>query len=228
MRSKQYYVEFVGQHGAGKTRTIHEIVNRDMLAPYAAVYPQQLQRSRVHFACSVPLLLVLHIRHVWFVGRFLLQYAKWNWINYHAAARHLIKMVVLHPYYESRFDFDIWMKDDMLHLLPRIEFQDGVEVIAVFRKYFNHFAYRYNGVVYIELPYDVMMQRFEQRFRARDPKRKENRTPVYERAFQQNKLLKQVLTEQTLVPVLVIDGTHDVSDNAQQVVAFIRTHIYGN
>ena len=40
---------------------------------------------------------------------------------------------ILHPYY-SKFDFDIWIKDDLLHF-TRIEFRKSVNVLSAFQNF---------------------------------------------------------------------------------------------
>lgn len=224
MKPQKYYVEFLGQHTAGKTTTIHEVVHQGRMAPLVAIYPQQITRSRVGFFLALPWLVISNIHHLWFVAHFLARYAVFNWINYHAVARHLFKMVLLHPYYE-RYAFDVWMKDDMLHLLPRIEFKHGVDVARVLKTFFNHFAYRYDGLVYVDIPYEVMRARFEHRFAGRDPARRDNRGPVYERSYKQTAVLREIISLQKAIPVLMLDGTQPVTENAQRVASFITTHV---
>jgi len=222
MKERKHYIEFVGQHTAGKTVTIHEIVDKSLLAPMQSVYPQQLKRRKIHFALMLPVLFVQNFIHFWFAVIFLLRYTKWNWTNYHAVGRHLLKMVLLHPYYEKHFEFDVWMKDDMLHLLPRIEFRRSVDTEVVLTKFFKHFAYLYEGIVYLDLPYEEMKRRFEERFKERSESRRANREKVYERAFEQNKILKKILVEQKQVPVLLLSGTESTEQNATESAEFIR------
>lgn len=224
MLGKKYYIEFVGQHTSGKTRTIREIVDQGLLHPKKVIYPQKLDRSIWGFYLALPFIVIKQISHLWFLLRWLSKYTKWSWINYHSSIRHIWKMILLHPYYE-RFEFDIWMKDDMLHLLPRLNFQDGVDVENAFSIFFKHFSYLYDGLVYVDIPYEVMQDRFSQRFKNRDHKRKSNRQPVYERAFAQNQILKKLLQEQTIVPFLIISGTEDLQDNAHKVVSFIKEKV---
>lgn len=224
--SRKYYVEFVGQHTAGKTITIKEIVDSELLAPKVAVYPQKIKRSQFNFILALPLLVIKHINDLYFVIKFLVLYTSWSWINYHAVGRHLLKMVLLHPYYCENYDFDIWFKDDMLHLLPRLQFNKNINVEDIFKTYFFHFSDLYDGIVYIDLPYEVMIKRFENRFRTRDVRRRENRTPVYERAFRQNLILRKVISEQKNIPFLILDGTDVISDNAKKVAEFVKTYVY--
>lgn len=226
MKRRKYYFEFVGQHTAGKTTIIRDIVDGDYLSPYVSIYPQLVTRSRGFFWLHLPILFFKNIPHLWFLLRFSLRYAKLNWINFHAVGRHLWKMIILHPYFE-RFDFDIWMKDDLLHLLPRIEFKNSTNssVKSSFKLFFDHFKYLYDGIVYVDLPYDVMQERFFNRFKDRSRLRRASRTPVYERAFTQNILLKEILLEQEIVPVLVIRGTDSIDTNRESVVNFIKKYI---
>ena len=226
MTQKRTYVEFVGMHTSGKTTIIKEIVHSSLLEPLCAVYPQKLERRRLHFAFSLPRVFISEFRNIWFVFFFLLRYAKWHWTNYHAAGRHLLKMVLLHPYYEKNFAFDVWMKDDMLHLLPRIEFRKGVDVSRVLREFFEHFAYRYDALVYVEVQYTQIQKRFEERFKMRPAALRENRIVVYKRAHSQNKILKEVLLAQKKVPVLELDGRDSISSNAKKAALFIRNTIH--
>lgn len=226
MSHKHTYIEFVGQHSAGKTTTIHYLVDQRLLKPLRAVYPQQLKRNQMHFIGMVPFLFVQNIQHAWFLSRFLLRNAELNWINYHAVARHLFKMIILHPYYDKTFSFDVMLKDDMVHLLPRIAFRKDVNIELALREFISHFAYRFDGLVYMEVPYAKMKERFEERFQARPHSRKKSREPVYERAYEQNKVLKQVLLEQRKIPVLVLSGEDAIEENAEKVADFIRTNIH--
>lgn len=226
MSHKHTYIEFVGQHSAGKTTTIQQIVDKHLLAPLDATYPQKLKRNQLHFLASLPLLFIQNTRHTWFLMRFLLRNAKRNWINYHAVARHLFKMIALHPYYDKMFAFDVMLKDDMLHLLPRIEFRDGVDVAGAFTTFVSHFAHRYNGLVYMEVSYEKMKERFEERFQERPRSRRKSREQVYERAYKQNKILKRVLLEQREIPILVLNGEDAINENTEKVTHFIRTNIH--
>lgn len=224
MKKRPYYIEFVGQHTAGKTTVIKAVVDGSLLSPLLAIYPQKLVRSRANFYWQLIPLLLKHSKNFLFVVYFLLTYAKWSWINYHAVGRHLLKMVILHPYYEDN-NFDLWMKDDMLHLLPRLELRSWVDSEKIFRMFFEHFASVYDGIVYMDISYTVMQDRFKDRFSSRPVKRRRSRGPVYERAFVQNQVLKKVLLGQTVVPVLLLDGTSPVSENAQLVKEFIEKNI---
>lgn len=224
--SKKYYVEFVGQHTAGKTTIIRHIVDNGLLEPKIAIYPQKIKRSKIHFAICLPMLALKNIRNTFFILWFLMRHTKWSWINYHSTGRHLLKMVLLHPYYSEKFDFEIWMKDDMLHLLPRLQFRKNVKVKELFQKYFSHFSKIYDGIVFVDLPYDVMKARFQSRFKNRNLRRMKNRTPVYERAYQQNLILKEVISEQKDVPYLIISGTEEPADNAKKVVEFVKQNVY--
>ena len=135
------------------------------------------------------------------------------------------KMVILHPYY-SKFDFDIWIKDDLLHLLPRIEFRKSVNVLSAFQKFFDRFAHLYDGLVYVDLPYKEMKKRFQNRFENRSSTRRANRMQVYERAFKQNIFLKRVLLNQSKVPILTLSGLAQVNNNSTMIVEFIKASIY--
>jgi len=215
------YIEFVGQHTAGKTTVIHDIVDRGLLEPRKATYPQKVKRSRIDFAFRLPLLLLINIFDVIFILKFLIVNVKFNWNNYHSAGRHMWKMVILHPYF-LKFDFEVWMKDDLLHLLPRLEFKKNVDIHSALTIFFNHFKNWYDGLVFIELPYEDMKARFEIRFANRSERRRVNRAEIYDRAFAQNILLKDVLLRQTNVPILVLDGNSAVDVKSAQVVAFIK------
>lgn len=224
MQHPHYYIEFVGQHTAGKTSTIREIVDTEMLAPLTVIYPQKIKRSQVVFVRALPWLIITNLKHLCFVCVFFLKYAQCSYINYHAVGRHIFKMVILHPFYE-RYDFDLWMKDDMLHLLPRIAFKEGVDVKQVLQEFVAHFTYRYNGLVYMDLPYDVMRHRFQARFADRPAARRLNRELVYERSFKQTLLLRELLLAQTDVPLIILDGTDSVRTNAERVVSFVRSRV---
>lgn len=131
------------------------------------------------------------------------------------------KMVILHPYF-LKFDFDVWMKDDLLHLLPRLEFKKNVDVCFALTMFFEHFEHRYDGLVFINLSYEEMKIRFDKRFENRTERRRKNRAEVYERAFAQNILLKDILHRQARVPTLILEGNADVKVKSAQVVEFIQ------
>lgn len=224
-KDRKLYVEFVGQHTAGKTTIIRDIVDRDLLKPQNAIYPQKIERSHLHFSLNLPKLILLNLFDVIFVSLFFLKYAKYTWTNYHAAGRHIWKMVILHSYY-SNFNFDIWMKDDLLHLLPRIEFRKKVSVSFALNIFFSRFAHLYDGLVFIDLPYEEMKARFEIRFENRPNRRRLNRELVYERAYLQNIILKSILIEQSKVPILVLDGLADLESKSFEVVKFIKEQVF--
>ena len=74
--NKRYYIEFTGAHGAGKTHTYHKIAKQQLLKPYTAVYPGQVQRPRFHFLINCPLLAIKNIKHIIFVVGFFKRYAE--------------------------------------------------------------------------------------------------------------------------------------------------------
>jgi len=224
MKRKKKYIEFTGPHTAGKTSIIHEIVDNDLLKPLSVIYPQKIKRSSILFALALPWVAICNFRHLLFLKFFWLRYVKLNFINYHSVGRHLFKMILLHPYYE-RYDFDVWLKDDMLHLLPRIDFRKGVDVDTVLRKFFMHFAYLYDGIVYVDIPETVMKERFDSRFEGRSSWRIKSRIPVYKRSYVQGQVLKNILVGQKCVPVLCINGTDEIQKNAHHVEDFIKKEI---
>jgi len=219
-----YYIEFVGQHTAGKTTTLCKVVDEECLSPYTAFYPQQIHRSAIDFAFSMPMIIFQNMRHLFFVILFFCRYAKWHWTNYRNVGRHLMKQVILHPYYD-KFDFDIWLKDDMLHLLPRILFKNGVDVATALQEYFNHFSYLYDGIVYMDISREDMQKRIENRLVNRPVQRRRDLKIIYERTFCQNILLRQVLKDQKSVPCLFLNGNGDLQKNVEAVSDFIRVNI---
>lgn len=218
----KHYFEFVGPHTSGKTTLIKYIVDQNLLKPKISFYPQKIQRSKIKFAFKFPFYFCANIKKILFLFYFIFKNVKLSYINYHAALRHLFKMIILHPYYCREYEFDIFFKDDMLHLLPRLHFKDDVDVSVAFKQYFNFFSKWYSGIIHIDLPYDVMIERFNQRFSKRDIERKKNRIPVYERAFAQNKILRQVLIEQESVPILCISGVDSISENVYKITNFVK------
>lgn len=224
MTQRKYYVEFVGPHTAGKTATIQQVVDKDLLAPSHAVYPQQLNRSRFHFMLSVPILAIRNAKHLFFLCMFFYQNAVWRKTNFTDAFQYLFKMIILHPYY-ARFDFDIWLKDDMLHLLPHIVFKREVSPKVAFRAYFDYFRFLYDGIVYIDVPYETFQQRFTHRFAQDSPQYVAERKRVHEHTFRQREEMRQMLLEQNTVPCLLLSGDANLEENAAKVAAFISTRV---
>ena len=220
---KKYYVEFVGAHGAGKTFMYHTITEQQLLKPHKAIYPGQVQRPAVHFALSWPILAIKNIRHIVFVIGFFVRYAQIRKINL-KVLRTLIKMIMLHPYY-YRFDFDVFLKDDMLHMIQRIMFKKNVQIEKVFREYFMHFVYLYNGLIFVDIKPEVIRERFKKRFPGKSDSFKKTRVVIHERVWQQSQILRRVVTTQTVVPFIVLDGSDDVQMNAQKAVLFINQKI---
>ena len=75
-------------------------------------------------------------------------------------------MIILHPYY-YRYDFDVFLKDDMLHMLQRVMFKKKVNLEEAFREYLMHFIYLYDGLIYVDIEPEVMWRRFKERFPGR-------------------------------------------------------------
>jgi len=221
---RKYYIEFVGAHGAGKTSIFHAIALQEMLLPHVAIYPGQVKRPKLHFALSVAALTLKNISHLYFVVMFILKKSKFKWVNYRNVLRPLLKMVILHPYYR-RFDFDVWLKDDMLHLIPRIIFKDSVDAEDALREYFEHFSYLYDGLIYVDIDSETVQERFKTRFPGRSAKFKKSREVIHERAFEQNKILRRIVTQQSQVPHLVLDGSEDIQENAERAVTFIKEKV---
>ena len=220
---KKYYVEFTGAHGAGKTFTYHAIAKQQLLKPCKSLYPGQVQRPKVHFILSCPLLALKNIRHILFVIIFFFKYTEIGQLNL-KVLRVLIKMIILHPYY-YRFDFDILLKDDMLHMIQRIIFKKHVEVEKAFREYLMHFIYIYNGLIYVDIEIKVMHERFKKRFPGKSQAFKKSREVIHNRVHLQSKMLRRVITSQKIIPYLIINGSDNVHKNAQKVVAFINKKI---
>ena len=220
---KKYYIEFVGAHGAGKTYSYHVIAKQQLLKPYKSLYPGQVRRPKIHFALSCPIISVKNFKNLFFVIKFFLKNAQINFINF-KVLRSLIKMVILHPYY-FRFDFNFLLKDDMLHLLQRVIFKPNVNIENVFDQYFSHFSYLYDGLIFVDISTKIMKERFKKRFPGKSECFKNNRKIIHERVKKQSVNLRKVLTLQTKVPYLIIDGKDDVNKNAQKVVTFIKNEI---
>jgi|GEM_PF-3582622 len=195
-----------------------------MLAPRVAKYPGQMKRPKLHFALSVPFIALKNVRHLLFIFFFFLRYAPMGRINFRVM-RVLMKMVILHPYY-FRFNFDVFLKDDMLHLLGRAIFKAGVDIEKIFREYFEHFSYLYDGLIYMSVPHEVMRERFTARFKERSEKFRQSRDVIHGRVFRQNQVWKSIIEEQTEIPYIVLDGTAPVAQNADAVVQFIKTKIF--
>ena len=215
------YIEFAGVHTAGKSTLLNLIVDTGALLPLLATYPQKIKRPKFSFATYILISIITKYRDLIFVVNFLLKYAKLNWENYRVVGRFLLKMVILHDFYK-RFEFDVWLKDDMLHLLPRIQFRDKVDIYEGFLQYFLHFKGIYAGIIYINLDEELMQARFEARFSKRPKHRKISRKPLYSRVFRQNEILKKVLKNQQEVPVLFLDGSHSLASNSKRAVRFIK------
>lgn len=220
---KKYYVEFVGAHGSGKTFTYHAITKQNLMAPHNALYPGQVQRPTLHFALRWPIVAIKNGRHIIFVFGFFLRYAKVRHINF-KVLRSLVKMVILHPYY-YRYDFDVFLKDDMLHMLQRIIFKSKVKIEDAFREYLMHFMYLYDGIIFVDIEPEVMWGRFEKRFPGKSHTFKKKRAVIHERAWRQSQILRRVIISQTAVPYLVLEGCDNVQKNANKVVLFVNQKI---
>ena len=220
---KKYYVEFVGAHGSGKTYTYHAVTKQNLMAPYRAIYPGQVRRPKLHFALRWPFIAIKNIRHIIFLIGFFLRYAQARRINF-KVLRSLVKMIILHPYY-YRYDFDVFLKDDMLHMLQRVMFKKKVNLEEAFREYLMHFIYLYDGLIFVDIEPEVMWMRFKERFPGKSHSFKKMRANIHERAWQQSQILRRVITSQTAVPYLVLEGGDNVQDNAQKVVSFVSQKI---
>jgi len=153
----------------------------------------------------------MKIFYLFFIFKFFTHNVKFNWTNYHTAVRHMWKMII--PYF-LKFDFEVWIKDDMLHILPRLESRQIVDVSCALKKFFNYFAKWCDGLIYIGLPYEDINARFDRHSENRPQNRKANRAEIYERAYAQIMLLKDVLLKQTTIPVFVLDGNSDLDDKS--------------
>ena len=220
---KKYYIEFVGAHGAGKTYTYHVIAKQQLLKPYQSLYPGQVKRPRIHFALSCFIISVKNIKNLVFVITFFLKNAQINLINF-KVLRSLIKMIILHPYY-FRFNFNFLLKDDMLHMLQRIIFKPSINIENVFYQYFTHFSYLYDGLVFVDISTKIMKERFKKRFPGKSENFKKSRKKIHERVKKQSINLRKIVTLQTIVPYLIIDGNDDVNKNAQKIITFIKNEI---
>lgn len=133
-------------------------------------------------------------------------------------------MIILHPYY-NRFNFNVLLKDDMLHMIQRIIFRKGLDIEDLFHKYFIHFAYLYDGLIFVDIDPKVMNERFKKRFPGRSKKFIKSRKIIHERVKVQSKMLREVIRSQKIVPYLIINGNNKVSKNAANVVSFFNKKI---
>lgn len=133
-------------------------------------------------------------------------------------------MIILHPYY-NRFNFNVLLKDDMLHMIQRIIFRTDLNVENLFRKYFIHFAYLYDGLIFVDIDTKVMNERFKKRFPGRSKKFIKSRKTIHKRVKVQSKMLREVITSQKIIPYLIINGNDKVSKNAAKVVLFFNKKI---
>jgi hypothetical protein len=223
MEQTKYYFEFIGAHGSGKTYTYHLIAKKNLLRPLKAIYPGQVCRPKLHFMVFWPVIACKNIHHIIFVINFFLKHSQFRLVNFRVL-RSLIKMIILHPYY-SRFDFDVLVKDDMLHLLLRVLFKTDTNIGSAYEEYFHHFSYLYSGFVFVETLPTIILDRFKHRFPNKNNSFKSARLVVHKRSIQQSAILKQVIEKQRIVPFVIIDGAGDGQTNAEKVSVFINQTI---
>ena len=221
--NKKYYIEFVGAHGAGKTFTYHAIAKQQLLKPYISLYPGQVRRPKLHFALYCPIISIKNIENLLFVIYFFFKNAQINLINF-KVLRSLLKMIILHPYY-FRFNFNFLLKDDMLHMLQRVDFKPNVNFESVFDQYFSHFSFLYDGLIFVDISSKIMRERFKKRFPGKNEYFKESRRIIHERVKKQSVELRKVITTQTKVPCLIIDGSEDVNKNVKKIISFVKNKI---
>ena len=220
---RKYYIEFVGAHGAGKTYTYHEITKKQLLKPYKSFFPGQVNRPKLHFAFNCPSIVLKNLKHILFVISFFYKYSKTKLLNF-KVCRVLIKMIILHTYY-YRYDFNIFLKDDMLHMIQRIIFKNDVDVDEVFDQFFSHFSYLYDGLIFVDISTKKMEERFKKRFPGKSENFKKSRKKIHERVKKQSANLRKIITLQNIVPYLIVNGNDDVNKNAQKIITFIKNEI---
>ena len=133
-------------------------------------------------------------------------------------------MIILHPYY-NRFNFNVLLKDDMLHMIQRIIFRTDLNVKNLFRKYFIHFAHLYDGLIFVDIDTKVMNERFKNRFPGKSKRYIRSRKIIHDRVKVQSKMLREVIISQKIVPYLIINGNDKVSKNAANFVSFFNKKI---
>lgn len=217
---KKLYVEFVGPHGAGKTVTCKYIHKQNLLKPYTTLYPTTAQRHKVHFLLCCPFIALKNIKHIIFVIIFFIQNGKISRINF-KTLRSLLKMIILHPYY-YRFNFDVYLKDDMLHMLPRIIFKEKTNIESALKKFLMYFIYLYDGFVYVDIDEKIMHERFKKRLYGEKANLKNSKLILHNRVRKQSSILKKVITSQVYTPHIIIDGKREIYKNAQKVAKFIN------
>jgi len=107
-------------------------------------------------------------------------------------------------------------------MIQRIIFKRDVKIEEAFREYFMHFIYLYNGLIFVDIDPEIRRERFKRRFPGESDSFKATREVIHERAHQQSRILRRVVTTQTIVPFIVLDGGSDVKMNAQKAVLFIN------
>ena len=222
-RRSRYYFEFVGPHGSGKTFTYHLITKKNLLSPHKAIYPSQVKRPTLNFYLVWPFIAIKNLKHIIFVLLFFMRFAKIKNINLRVL-RSLLKMIILHPYY-YRFNYDVLLKDDMLHMLLRVIYKEKIDVEHALRDYLMHFLYLYDGFILVDTDDEVLSKRFKSRYPGKSEAFKRDRANIHERSRIQSKLLYRVITLQKLRPFIVIDGANVAEDNANKVVSFIQNNI---
>ncbi len=224
---KKYYVEFVGQHGAGKSTTYRYLVDNKLLSDVVSVYPHLLgKRSRLRFFLLLPFIFLTLWRDWVFLIHFAWRYTSVSVWNCREVYLYLIKMLILHKYYQLTYTFDVWYKQDMLHLLPRLRWRSGVSPELAFASFFHHFKSRYNGIVFIDIDWREVEKRYwAKRYLYLSQEERKERLEMYRYAYSQQNYMKEVLLKQDEVPVLVLDGFEDVTVKAKCVADFILNKV---
>ena len=224
--NRKYYFEFVGAHGAGKTYTYHKLCKTDLLLPQKAIYPGQVKRNSLHFYLSCPIIALQLRRDIVFIISFFIRNAELKLSNLRVL-RSLLKMSILHSYYQ-RFEFDILLKDERLHLLQRIYFRKATFIKKEFLNFLSYFKNIYDGIIFVSIDQAIMHARFTSRFPGKSQQFKENRASIHEHAFRQSQIMREILTEQSFIPCLFIDGGDDSNINAEAAKSFILSNLSGN
>lgn len=222
-KNNKYYIEFIGAHGAGKSFLCKGIAKQQPLHSFNIIHPSNVRRPKLHFILSCPIIAIKNIKHILFVISYFFYYTKLKIINL-KVLRSLLKMIILHQYY-YRFNYDILLKDDMLHMLQRIVFKPKIEIETAFKAYFTHFSYLYDGLVFVCIDHDTIKERFKYRFKGKSESFKNIRKLIHERAFHQSKILRKVISSQNLIPFILVDGTNDLQMNSDKIISFINNKI---